>query len=274
MNLAAAATLLGTIPPPPFRDLALGPLTLHGYGLVMGIAIVASLSLAEWALKHQGVNTSRYTTFAICCVIGGFIGARLYHVFSEPTRYWNAPGDIVKVWEGGLGIYGAIFGGVLVGYVIAPLCRLPRGAIADAVAPSFLLAQAIGRTGNYLNQELFGRPFDGPWALEVEPRFRPAGFEDVATWHPTFLYEQVGTLLLAIVFVVLLKRWRSRPRGILLPLYIAAYSVLRLMVEPLRVDAAHEWFGIRQNVWIAGMVLICSLAVAAYMWRRDPARRP
>jgi prolipoprotein diacylglyceryl transferase len=265
---------LASIPPPPFQDVSIGSLTLHGYGLVMGIAIVAAITIAEWGLKRQGVDTSRFTPFALWCVLAGFVGARLYHVASEPVRYWNSPDDIMMVWEGGLGIYGAIFGGVIVGLLIAPRFGIPRGAISDAVVPAFLVAQAIGRTGNYLNQELFGRPFDGPWALEVDPQYRPDGFEDVATWHPTFLYEQLGTLAFALVFVALLVRWTSRPRGILLPLYVAAYSLVRLLVEPLRVDSAHEWLGVRQNVWVAGTLLVGGLVVAAVMWRRDPARRP
>ncbi|MCW2922992.1 MAG: lgt, partial [Thermoleophilia bacterium] len=140
-------------------------------------------------------------------------------------------------------------------------------------APAILLAQAIGRLGNYLNQELFGRPFDGPWALRVDRAFRPEGYADHATFHPTFLYEAIGTLLLSALFAVLLVRWRSRTPGILLPLYVAAYSVVRIAVEPVRIDEAHHWFGVRQNVWVAGFLIVAGLVVAFAMRRRDPSTR-
>lgn len=270
----AFAALVATIPPPPFRNLDIGGVTLHGYGLVMGIAIVAAISLTEWGFKRQHVDPSRWTGLALVSVLAGFIGARLYHVASEPTRFWNEPGDIIRIWEGGLGVYGGVLGGAAVGLLLAPKFGIPRRAAADAAVPAILLAQAIGRFGNYLNQELYGRPFDGAWALEVDPDFRPVEYTDVATFHPTFLYEQLGTLALAALFLLLLMRWSERPRGILMPLYVAAYSLVRLLVEPLRIDDAHEWLGIRQNVWVAGVLMIAGLVVAWIMYRRDPSRRP
>jgi len=261
--------MAATIPPPPFQNLELGPLTLHGYGLCIGLAIVVAVAVTEWGLKRQHVDTSRMTAWAGASVLAGFIGARLYHVFSEPTHFLDHPADIVKVWEGGLGIYGGVLGGALVGLWSAPRFGIPRGAAADAAVPGILLAQAIGRFGNYLNQELFGRPFDGPWALEVDRAHRPAEFIDTTTFHPTFLYESLANFLLAGVFMLLLVRWRTRTPGILFPLYIAAYSFVRMLVEPVRIDPAHEWFGVRQNVWIAGGLLVVSLAIAWYMRRRD-----
>ncbi len=264
---------LATIPPPPFQNLQLGSATLHGYGLTMGIAIVVAISIAEWGLKKQHVDTLRFTPFILICVVAGFVGARLYHVASQPVRYADHPGDIVKIWEGGLGIYGAVAGGAIVGLSIAPRFGIPRRAIADAVTPALLFAQAIGRLGNYLNQELFGKPFDGPWALEVDRAFRPDGYEHHATFHPTFLYEMLGTALLGVLFVLLLKRWTTRTPGILLPLYVSAYSFVRLLVEPLRIDDAHHWLGLRQNEWVAGVLFVGGLLVAAIMRRRDPARR-
>jgi prolipoprotein diacylglyceryl transferase len=263
---------VATIPPPPFDDVTIGGLTLHGYGLVIGIALITAIWVWEWCLKRQHVDVSRLTSLALISIAAGFIGARIYHVLSEPVRYWNAPGDAVKVWEGGLGIYGGVLLGAFVGLLLAPRFGVPRRAGADAAVPAILVAQAIGRIGNYLNQELFGRPFDGPWALEVDAIHRPAGYEDVATFHPTFLYEQTGTLLLAGVFLWLYLRWSERTPGILMPLYISAYSAVRIVVESLRIDDAHEWLGVRQNVWIAGVLLVGGLVVAFVMHRRDPAR--
>lgn len=265
--------LLPEIPPPPFRNFEVGPLTLHGYGLIMGIAIVTAIWVCEWGLRRQHVDPSRFTGLALITVGAGFVGARLYHVASQPRSFFEQPGDIVKVWEGGLGIYGGVLVGALVGLWIAPRFGIPRRAAADAAAPAILFAQALGRIGNYLNQELFGRPFDGPWALRVDPERRPSQYLDQATFHPTFLYEAIGTATLGVVFLLLLRRWTSRTRGILLPLYVAAYSLVRLVVEPMRIDEANVWLGLRQNVWVAGTLCLAGLAVAAYMWRRDPARR-
>lgn len=263
--------ILATIPPPPFRNVEIGPLTLHGYGLCIGLAIVFAVAISEWGLKRQHVDTSRMTPWAIVAVVAGFVGARLYHVASEPTHFLDHPGDILKVWEGGLGIYGGVLGGALVGLWLAPRFGIPRRAAADAAVPGILVAQAFGRIGNYLNQELFGKPFDGPWALEVDRFRRPAEYVDSTTFHPTFLYESLANLLLAAVFVTLVARWTTRTPGILFPLYVAAYSFVRMLVEPVRIDPAHEWLGVRQNVWVAGGLLLVSLAVAWYMRRRDPA---
>jgi prolipoprotein diacylglyceryl transferase len=267
------AALVATIPPPPFRNLEVGGLVLHGYGLVIGIAIVTAIWVTEWGLKRQHVDPARFTAMALIAVAAGFVGARLYHVASELDRFLDHPGDIVKVWEGGLGIYGGVLLGALVGLWVAPRFGIPRRAAADAAAVGIPLAQAIGRIGNYLNQELFGGPFDGPWALEVDRARRPLQYASEATFHPTFLYEMLGNLVVAGVMYLLLVRWSTRPRGILLALYVAAYSFVRILVEPVRIDDANEWLGVRQNVWVAGALLLAGLLVALAMWRRDPARR-
>ena len=266
-------SIVTSIPPPPFRNFEVGGLTLHGYGLVMGIAIIVAIAVTEWGLKRQHVDPSRFTGLALISIAAGFVGARLYHVASEPKHFWNSPGDIIKIWEGGLGIYGAIGVGAAVGLWLAPRFGIPRRAAADAAVPGILLAQAIGRFGNYLNQELFGRPFDGPWALEVDAARRPLQYADVATFHPTFLYEQVGTLALAGLFAWLLVRWTDRTPGILMPLYVSAYSLVRMLVEPLRIDDAHEWLGVRQNVWVSATLFVAGLVAAWIMRRRDPSRR-
>jgi prolipoprotein diacylglyceryl transferase len=267
------SALLATIPAPPFRNLELGPLTLHGYGLTMGIAIIVAISLTDRLLKQMGVQTKDLTSWMLLTVLGGFIGARLYHVASEPIRYFHHPGEIVQVWNGGLGIYGSVIGGAIVGLALAPRYNLPRGAIADAVAPALLIAQVIGRFGNYLNQELFGKPSTNFLALHVDRQYRPAEYLDRATFEPTFLYEAAGNLVLFIIALVVIKRWTTRAPGVLFPLYLAGYSVVRIIVEPLRIDHANHWLGVRQNVWVAGVIIVVSLIVAAYMQRRSGRNR-
>ncbi|MCW2949189.1 MAG: prolipoprotein diacylglyceryl transferase [Thermoleophilia bacterium] len=263
--------MLATIPAPPFQNIDVGPLTLHGYGLVMGLAIIVALSVLDWALRYQQIDVSALSAWAAWAVVGGFVGARLYHVASEPIRYAHHPDEIVQVWNGGLGIYGAIVGGAATGFAVARRYRLPPGALADAAAPAMLIAQGIGRIGNYLNQELYGKPSHGPLSLHVDRQFRPADMLDQATYQPTFLYEAIGNLVLFLVAVWALRRWTTRAPGILFPLYIAAYSAVRMLVEPLRIDHANHWLGVRQNVWVAGILIVVSLAVAVIMQRRSHA---
>jgi prolipoprotein diacylglyceryl transferase len=268
MPLSTYASLLATIPPPPFRNVEVGPLTLHGYGLTMGIAIITAIWICEWALQRQGVSTERFTALALLCIVGGFVGARLYHIASQPVFFAHHPSELPAVWHGGLGIYGAVFGGGLTGLLCARRFGIPVGALGDAITPAVLVAQAIGRVGNYLNQELFGKPFDGAWALRVERGFRPGRYTDIATYHPTFLYELIGNALLAVLVLVLVRRWNTRVSGVLFWLYVSAYSTLRIVVEPLRIDDAHHWHGVRQNVWVAGSLIILGLVMAYVVTRR------
>lgn len=260
-----------SIPAPPFDNLALGPVTFHGYGLIIGLAIVLAAIMGERLMARDGVEPTRSQPIMVWAVIGGFIGARLYHVASEPRRFADAPLDILRVWEGGLGIYGGVAGGAIAVMLSARRRGASIGVVADAAAPSLLAAQALGRVGNYLNQELFGGPSSLPWALEVDPAHRPPDLADVETFHPTFLYESLANLLLLVVFLRLHRRWRGRTPGVLFPLYVAAYSVVRIVVESLRIDPAHEWLGVRQNVWVAGVLVIAGLVVAA--WMQSRARR-
>ncbi|MBC7462066.1 MAG: prolipoprotein diacylglyceryl transferase, partial [Thermoleophilia bacterium] len=142
------------------------------------------------------------------------------------------------------------------------------GAIADASAPALLVAQVLGRMGNYLNQELFGKPTDAWYGLEVERAFRPLNYVDTTYFQPTFAFEAGMNLILAGLFAVLLVRWKDRAPGVLFPLYVGAYSVVRIIVEPLRIDHANEWLGVRQNVWVAGALIALSLIAAVSMQRR------
>jgi prolipoprotein diacylglyceryl transferase len=260
--------LLPTIPPPPFQNLELGPLVLHGYGLCIGIAIVLSLTLVDRVLRAQHVATDRLQSVVIPAVVMGFVGARLYHVASSPQRFLDHPADIVKVWHGGLGIYGAVLFGAVTALAISPRFGIPRGALADAAAPALLLAQAFGRIGNYLNQELFGTPTDRPWGLEVDLDRRPVGMEQETTFHPTFLYESVCNLVLLGVFLVLLRRWRTRAPGVLFALYVAGYSCVRLFTEQFRTDPVHSFHGIRQNAYVAGALIAIGLTTALVMQLR------
>jgi prolipoprotein diacylglyceryl transferase len=270
--------LLATIPAPGRNVIEIGPLDLHIYGLIIGLSVVLAINVFERMLRADGVSTDRLMGLLLPAVLMGFVGARLYHVASEVQHYRQSPGDIVKVWEGGLGIYGGVLFGVVTGVVLCRRLNVPRLAALDAVAPAFLIAQALGRWGNYFNQELFGRPSDAPWALEVDAVHRPTGFTQFDTFHPTFLYESLANLVLFVVIVALHRSWRTRAPGVLFPIYIAAYSLVRYFVEGLRIDPAHTWMGMRQNEWIALGLFVVATAVAAIMQtlhaQRPPERHP
>jgi len=264
--------LLTAIPAPPIDNLEFGPLTLHLYGLCIGIGMVVAITLAEHLLRRRGVPLGNFYAVVIPAVIMGFVGSRIYHVLSEPRRYADAPGDIVQVWNGGLGIYGAVIGGALTAWVLARRRGFPLGELLDAAAVGFPIAQAIGRVGNWVNQELFGGPTGLPWRLEVDALHRPARYADDCCFHPTFAYEGLANLVLATGLFVTHRRWGARPVGVLFALYVAGYSAIRVFVEELRVDEAHEWFGLRQNQWVALVLVIGGLAVAAALVRRQRRR--
>ena len=259
---------LAYIPPPPVHNIELGPLTLHLYGLLIGLGVVLAINLTERLLRRQDVPVERLMTVLLPAVLMGFVGARLYHVASEPVRYAHDPGDIIKIWQGGLGIWGGIALGTITGLLIARRVGIPRRRLLDAVAPGIALAQALGRVGNYVNQELFGRPTDLPWGLEVNRVFRPAQYAGERYFHPTFLYEGLIDLSIGVALLVLFVRWKGRAPGVLFAIYVAAYSLGRFFVEGLRIDDAHSFGPFRQNEWLALTLFVLGTATAVVMQRR------
>lgn len=262
---------LAFIPAPPIHNLHVGPLTLHIYGLIIGIGIIAGLRLMEHVLAKFEVDVSQFMSVMLPGVIGGFIGARLYHVLSEPVRYATHPGDIVAVWHGGLGIYGAVVGGTLTVWWRVRRIGGTFADWADAAAVGLPLAQAIGRWGNYVNQELFGRPTDAPWALRVDPFFRPAAHANDCCFHPTFLYESIGCLLLCVLLYTVATRWKHRSAGSIFLMYILGYSIIRIGMETLRIDTSHTFLGMRQNFWVSLTMGIGSIIALARVRVRSRA---
>jgi prolipoprotein diacylglyceryl transferase len=193
-------------------------------------------------------------------VPAGLVGARLYHVLTDLSRFEGRWWHIPAVWEGGLGIPGGLAAGVLAGVVVARRRALPVPDLLDVVAPAIPVAQAIGRLGNWFNQELYGRPTDLPWALHIDPGHRPTGLATVATYHPTFLYEALWNLGLAAVLVLVARHWRLRP-GQLFAGYVAGYAAGRFWVEGLRIDPATEVLGMRVNLWVSATVFVGAVTV-------------
>src|SRR5687767_749947 len=224
---------------------------MYGLMLLAGIAACIFITGRRWVAR--GGDWDLIFRVAVWGVGAGVVGARLYHLatsWSEVPDEWWGP---FAIWEGGLGVWGGIAGGVLVGAVVVKRAGESVLAFMDVVAPGLLLAQAIGRWGNYFNQELFGEPTDLPWGLEIDFANRPEQFAAETTFHPTFLYESLWALL-GVFALLLVDRWlRIRPPG-LFCLYVAWYTFGRFFMELLRVDEAHEWFGLRLNAWVSIIV--------------------
>ena len=259
------ASLTAFIPAPPFSQI--GP--LHLYGLCIAIGVVAAVTISSRRWEARGGNPDDIGTIAIWAVPAGVIGARIYHVGTDWKRYQDNWIDAFKITQGGLGIPGGIFFGVLVGLIVARSKGLRIPPLFDVVAPAIPIAQAIGRFGNYFNQEVFGRPTKVPWALQVDPEFRPVEYADSATFHPTFLYEGLWNVALAVLLIRLDRKRRIRP-GQLFTLYVLGYAVGRLWVEMLRSDAASLILGVRINIWMSVIVGLIALAVFVKAWMSGP----
>jgi prolipoprotein diacylglyceryl transferase len=261
------------IPTPTLSQFAIGPLTVHLYALciIAGIAIAIWLGDKRLSLygESAGIDLKGVVSeVAVIAVPAGIIGGRIYHVITSPDAYFGSNGSVLaifKIWKGGLGIWGAIALGVAGAYLswrrLAKKMQLPSFRIfLDAIAPGILLAQAIGRFGNWFNAELFGRPLNAWWALEIPYKYRPRGYGLIETFHPTFLYEAIWSSLLAAVLIKFGSRWAT---GSIFYFYIAGYSLARFFIEGLRIDPAHELFGLRINQWMS--ILIFALGSALYL---------
>jgi prolipoprotein diacylglyceryl transferase len=265
--------VLATIPAPPFSALEIGPLSLNLYGLMIALGVVAAVWLFGRRLEERGVGTrDDASSIAIWAVLAGLIGARLYHVVTDYDRFRNDWAEIPAIWNGGLGIPGGLLLGVPVGLYMAKRRGIPIAVAATCAAPAIPLAQAIGRWGNYFNQELFGGPTTLPWALEVDAEHLPAGYELGTTFHPTFLYESLWSLGLCLLLLWIDKRFRPAP-GQLFVMYVIGYGIGRFWVEGLRIDPADELGGLRLNQWVALVAVVIGGLVLVWM-RRHPIPEP
>jgi prolipoprotein diacylglyceryl transferase len=256
--------VLASIPSPHSGIVSLGPLTIHMYGLMLLVGILACVWLTGYRWTRWGGDWDLVFRTAMWGVVFGIVGARAYHdltSWSQVPKTWWGP---FAVWEGGLGVWGGIALGVAVGAIIVRRSRNSVRLMMDAVAPGLLLAQGIGRWGNWWNQELFGKPTDLPWALSIDPSKRPPGYAQYATFHPTFLYEFVWDLLGVGLLLWIDRRFRLR-RPALFALYVAYYTAFRAYEETLRIDpGSHYYGGFRLNFYVS---LVCFAAsLAFFVW--------
>ncbi len=266
--------LLQVIPSPSQGVWHLGPFPIRAYALFILLGIVLAIWLGDRRLVARGGPRGAVADVAIWAVPFGIVGARVYHVISSPDAYFGPDGDparALRIWEGGLGIWGAVAFGA-VGAAIG--CRrngLRLGSFGDAVMPGVLLAQAVGRLGNWFNQELFGGPTDLPWALAIDPQFRPDGYERFATFHPTFLYELLWNVGAAALLLWLDRRYRLG-HGQVVWAYIGLYTLGRVWIEAVRIDDAERVLGLRLNIWTSLVLLVLAVAFLVRSRRRHTVR--
>lgn len=271
-----AAVLPAAIPSPPESVWYLGPVPLRAYALAILAGIVAAVWLTQRRWAARGGDPETVLEIAYWAVPFGIVGGRIYHVFSSPDAYFGADGDPAKafaIWEGGLGIWGAIALGAVGAYIGCRRQGVSFAVFADSVAPGLLVAQAIGRLGNWFNQELFGSPTDLPWGLRIDPASPtfPDGLPADTLFHPTFLYEMVWNLAAAAVLIWADRRFRLG-HGRVFWLYVVLYTAGRVWIEALRIDPAETVLGLRLNVWTSILVGCAALVAFIVVGRRHPGR--
>jgi len=261
--------LLGSIPSPSFNTIDIGPLSFTLYGLMIGLGIIAATIITRPRAVERGLHPDTPVEILVWIIPAGIVGARIYHVLTD----WVPIGDWVKIWEGGLGIPGGVLAGVAGALLFVRRRNLSRNKVFDVLIVGVPLAQAIGRWGNWWNQELYGRATEVAWAVEIdvpqtfdaEGRVLTTGIE---TYHPTFLYESLWNLTL-VGFLIWIDRRRILKPGRLIWVYAAGYAIGRLWIEALRIDQATEILGVRVNLWTMGITLMVSLVVLSRSFGGD-----
>jgi phosphatidylglycerol---prolipoprotein diacylglyceryl transferase len=254
------------IPSPSQGVWHLGAIPVRAYALCIIAGVIVAVWVAERRYKAIGGRPGLILDVATWAVPFGLVGARLYHVVTDPELYFGAGRDwvgVFKIWDGGIGIPGAVAFGAVGAWIACHRAGVKLGPVAGAAAPGIAFAQAIGRWGNWFNQELYGRPSSLPWALEISPEHRLAGFENVATYQPTFLYESIWDVGVALLVIWAGRRFLMTGDRIF-ALYVAAYGVGRFITESLRIDFAHQFLGLRVNQWMA---IIIVLGGVGYLYR-------
>ncbi|MBV9838765.1 MAG: prolipoprotein diacylglyceryl transferase [Solirubrobacterales bacterium] len=264
----------GFIPSPSSNGISLGPLFLHAYGIAYVFAVLGAVLVARRRWERLGGSRELVYEVAMWGFPAGLIGGRIYFLITTPSQippHWWGP---FAIWKGGLGIWGGIAGGTLAGLWVLRRRGIEIPTFMDVGAPGLLVAQAIGRIGNYFNQELYGAPSRLPWALKIDPAHRYPGYAQYSTFEPTFLYELIWDLGLAAFLVWLGHHRKIRPPG-LFALYVAGYSAFRIFEETQRIDYSNHFLGMRVNFWLASVLCVIGLTwfVAIQRgWRWSGAR--
>lgn len=267
--------MLTSIPSPETGVWNLGPIPLRAYALLIIVGIVVAVWLGNKRYVARGGAPGAIVDIAIWAVPFGIVGGRVYHVVTDWQLYFGPNGSgfggAIRIWDGGLGIWGAVAFGALGAWIGARRLGVALPPVADAIAPGIALAQAIGRFGNYFNQEIFGSPTELPWGLEVSLENRPADYQEFLTFHPTFLYESLWLVGVALVVIWADRRF-TLGHGRAFALYVLLYTLGRGWIEALRIDSANEIFGLRLNIWTSVIVGMGALAYLIISSRLRPGR--
>ncbi len=264
---------LASIPSPSSGVWHIGDFPIRGYALCIILGVVVAVVVGERRWIARGGFPGAVGDVAVWAVPFGLVGGRIYHVLTDPELYFGAgknPVAALYIWRGGLGIWGAIALGALGAYLGCRRHQLKFGAFADALAPGIVLAQAVGRWGNWFNQELYGKPTSLPWGLEIDPAHR-GDLQQYSTFQPTFLYESIWDIGVAGL-VIWLDRKLKLGHGRAFAVYVMAYTAGRGWIEYLRVDTANHFFGVRLNIWTSIILFILAAAYFVIVGRRHPDR--
>lgn len=268
-------TTLAYIPSPGFSKFQIGPVTIRMYAVCILIGVCCAVWILTRRWKRAGGTFDQVLDLTLVTVPCGLVGARLYHCLSTPAMYFPPTGNptsILKVWEGGMAIFGGIIGGALAAFLWCRHKRYPFALLLDCLAPGLLVAQAIGRLGNWFNQELYGKPTTLPWGLKLNEKSDAIGHNEICyqgtacpsgtLFHPTFLYEMIWNLIGAVLIVWIGNIYAKRLRaGQLAALYMVWYGCGRSWIEEIRINYSTVILGLRTNTWTAILVALCGVAL-------------
>jgi prolipoprotein diacylglyceryl transferase len=253
-----------------------GPIHARWYGLLLAVGVLLAGWLARREFRRRSMDPELAYSIAVWGVPFGLAGARLYHVVTDWDAFRHDYSQIPAIWNGGLSIFGAVLGGMLGVWIGCRRVKLPFWQVADCIAPGLVLAQALGRWGNYFNQELYGKPTDRPWGVEIDPAHRQPPYLNSPTFQPMFLFESILDLLVFLILIRFVRRyWNRVPMGTVFALYVTLYDLYRVPLETLKIDTADIFLGQRVNVWVSGVLFVVGLVAFLLLFRRrHPPQAP
>ena len=271
-SFEGSMSAFASISSPSQNVLEIGPLTIHFYGILIAVGVIVAIVVSKKRYERFGGSGQLFESVAIWAILIGFLGARAGYVFTHTHRFEGRPWAVFFIWEGGLALYGGLFFGALTVIYLMNKRGGDAFAFGDAAAIGVPLAQAIGRWGNYFNQELFGTPSELPWAIVIDPAHRPDGYEQFETFHPTFLYESIWNALILVPVILWLEKRGKLAKGASFGVYIVMYSFIRFSMELLRTDTTFRLFGISRNGWLSVFAFAAGWFWIWYMQKRAEKR--